>query len=215
MIYVIDGPAGSGKSSTAKKLADDLDLLYIDSGALYRALTLEYVRKDSNLKVFFNSLNLLSLDFNPSQSPPAVFLNGENVSLLIRTPQIDRNVSLISSIGLVREKVNTFLRGFVKSGRFISDGRDLGTVVFPDADLKIFLTASPEVRAKRRFEEQQEESYEQILEDLISRDAQDSSRQIAPLRKADDAVVIDSTSLSFHDQAEKIKSLILQANKNL
>ncbi len=206
----IDGPAGSGKSTISKLLAQKLGFSHVDTGAMYRALTIEAVNQkidlhDSNSYGFIDEVKI-------QYDREKIFLNGKDVSQEIRTPYITSNVSLVASIPYVREKLKFIQRDSAKSGNIIMDGRDIGYVVLPDADLKIFLVASIEERTRRRQKELEENgvvvNFEELKEDLIRRDYQDSNREVSPLKKADDAVLLDTTNLTILDVVEEISKLI-------
>lgn len=208
MVIVIDGPAGSGKSSTAKAIANSLGLTYLDSGALYRTVTLHVIRS-GNPEPFFDSMPFPNIDFSFVEGKIHVSLNGEDVTQAIRTPEVDAKVSAVSADAGVRDQVNRFLRNYVKSGAFIADGRDLGTVVFPNADLKIFLVADARVRAQRRHLERPDgQSVQDIQKELERRDELDKNRKVAPLKKADDAIEVDTSSMKFDEQVQYLEKLI-------
>ena len=213
MIIVIDGPAGSGKSSTAKSLSDRLKLHFLDSGALYRAVTYFWIQKGMpNTEEFFNMLPDIKLDADLGDNTFTVHLNGENVSDEIRTPIVADNVSKVASQPQVRTYVNKFMRRLVKEGAFIADGRDLGTAVFPDADLKFYMDASIEERAKRRYNELKAKNDEitlnSVIKNLESRDHADKNRDADPLKKASDAIVIDTTGKTFEEQVDYMSAII-------
>lgn len=211
-MIVIDGPAGSGKSSTAKAIADRLDMQYIDSGAIYRVMTLLYIQSEFDENKFFELFDTVDFSFHYKDGVFHVYLNGKEVTDMIRSREVSDNVSKVASIPAVREKVTRFLREAVKKGDYISDGRDLGTVVYPKADLKIFMIADLEKRARRRWKEMNESNQatdiESIKENLRSRDQIDSARNAAPLKKAKDAIEIDTSNLNFEEQVEHIISYI-------
>lgn len=208
MIVVIDGPAGSGKSSTAKAVAKRCGLHYLDSGAFYRAVTLIYLNNACQRDAFFDALEHANVQVSYSNGVFSVAVNGADVTRTIREQFVSQKVSEVAAMPIAREFVNNLLREFVKSGDFIADGRDLGTVVFPDADHKFYLTADIHKRAARRLLEMQNTGLEadlnEIVENLKSRDHQDSTRDVAPLRKADDAIEIDTSSVSFDEQVQRI-----------
>lgn len=208
MIIVIDGPAGSGKSSTARAVASKAGLHYLDSGAFYRAVTLIYLKENSDVGLFFDSLKKIDLSIRFENGVFRVFLDGEEVTDKIRNPEVSGKVSEVASMPEARDFVNKHLREFVKKGKFIADGRDLGTVVFPDADYKFFMVADISERAKRRFNEMRESNleadFDEIIKNLRDRDQMDSNRAVAPLRKADDAIEIDTSKLEFEDQVKLI-----------
>lgn len=212
-IIAIDGPAGSGKSTTARLVAKKLDFLYIDSGAIYRALTLQVLRKGIH---FHDQNELVKLVQNTKikvQSTDNVFfifLNDEDVTQEIRTPEVTTHVSVVSESPNVRAVITEKQREIAKGRSVVLEGRDIGTVVFPEADLKIYLEASLKERAKRRFKELQSKGYDGKLEDveneISKRDKIDSERVVSPLRKARDAIVLDTTHLSINEQVEFISN---------
>jgi CMP/dCMP kinase len=208
MIVVIDGPAGSGKSSTAKAVAKACGLHYLDSGAFYRAITLIYIENEFKKNTFFESLKQANISFAFENNNFTVVLNGTDVTQQIRESKVSEHVSEVAAIPEAREFVNAYLRDFVKSGNFIADGRDLGTIVFPDARHKFFLVADLEQRAQRRMKEMLEDgqraNFDDVLNNLTQRDKKDTNREEAPLVKADDAIVIDTTSISFDEQVAMI-----------
>lgn len=211
----IDGPAGAGKSSIAKLAAKRLGFIYVDTGALYRTLgyaascTQTDILNESELRSFLDSV---SVELTFKDGVQLVLLNGEDVSDKIRTPQATMAASNISKIQLVRDYLLDLQRDIAKTNRVIMDGRDIGTVVLPNADVKIFLTASPEVRADRRYKEFLEKGekvdYNTTLEDIVKRDYQDSHRAVAPLKPAEDSIYIDTSELSFDESVEKIIQVI-------
>ena len=212
----LDGPAGAGKSSIAKRAAKALDFIYVDTGALYRTIGLAATRKGVEPKPSLEVEKLLSeitvdLTFN-DKGEQVVLLDGEDVSGLIRTPEASMMASKISAVPSVRAYLLDLQRNMAKSHNVIMDGRDIGTVVLPDANVKIFLTASPEARAQRRFKELCEKgmdvTYEDILNEVITRDYNDSHRETAPLKPAEGCVMVDTTELDFEQSVEKIISLI-------
>jgi cytidylate kinase len=208
MIVVIDGPAGSGKSSTAKAIASRTGLNFLDSGAFYRAVTMIFLKCNSDRDQFFEVLNTNPLRFQFKDGEFSVFLNGTDISVDIRKQHITERVSEVAAIAEVRDYVNQELREFVQQGEFIADGRDLGTVVFPHADFKFFFVADAELRAQRRFDEMKaaglQADLKTIHDNLIQRDTQDSSRDTAPLRKADDAVVVDTGLYTLEEQIQLV-----------
>lgn len=212
----LDGPAGAGKSSIAKRAAKALDFIYVDTGALYRTIGLAATRKGVEPKPSPEVEKLLSeitvdLTFN-NKGEQIVLLDGEDVSGLIRTPEASMMASKISAVPSVRAYLLDLQRNMAKSYNVIMDGRDIGTVVLPDAKVKIFLTASPEARAQRRYKELCEKGmdvkYEDILNDVITRDYNDSHRETAPLKPAEGCVTVDTTELDFEQSVEKIISVI-------
>ncbi len=212
----LDGPAGAGKSSIAKRAAAALDFIYVDTGALYRTIGLAASRRgvepvaSPEVEELLSSINV-DLTFN-DKGDQVVLLDGEDVSGLIRTPEASMMASKISAIPAVRAFLLDLQRNMAKTHNVIMDGRDIGTVVLPDAQVKIFLTASPEARAKRRYKELIEKrmdvKYEDILQDVITRDYNDTHRETAPLKPAEGCVMVDTTELDFEQSVEKIISVI-------
>jgi cytidylate kinase len=218
MVFVIDGPAGSGKSSTAREIARRLSITYLDSGAVYRAVT--WLRQRTGEDGFFDVLKSSTLSFQHAEGVFRISVNGIDVTQAIRTPEIDAGVSAVAADGRIRDIVNGLLREATRDGYYIADGRDLGTVVFPDAAVKIYMVADINTRAQRRYAEQQQSgiSRDEIAKGLQQRDHLDSTREVAPLRKADDAIEVDTTSCTFEEQVaaieEKIKPFLTEANQN-
>lgn len=212
----LDGPAGAGKSSIARRAAAELGYIYVDTGALYRALGLAASRAgvepvDSPELDALLENTRVELAFNDA-GEQIVMLNGEDVSGLIRTPEASMNASKISAVPKVRAFLLDLQRDMAKTNNVIMDGRDIGTIVLPDAQVKIFLTATPEARAGRRYKELVEKGmdvvFEDILNDVIERDYNDTHRQTAPLKPAEDSVTVDTTELDFEQSVEKIISVI-------
>lgn len=208
----IDGPAGAGKSTIAKMVSAKLGYIYVDTGALYRTAALYITENnipDENIEKALESADI-SLKF--IDGTQMVFLGGRDVSELIRTPEISMAVSRTSAVPAVRAYLFETQKKIARENNVIMDGRDIGTVVLPDAEVKIFLTASAEERANRRYKELAEKPdcppYEDILKDIIQRDYQDMHRETAPLRKADDAVLVDTTNLDLEQSAEEIVRII-------
>jgi cytidylate kinase len=206
-IITIDGPAGAGKSTVSKELARRLEYTYLDTGAMYRAVAWAARQKEVDAgdeKALSGLCNDLRLGFQGDR----ILVNGEDVSSLIRTPEMDGLSSAISRVAVVREYLTGMQRELGRQGRLVAEGRDMGTVVFPQAAHKFFLSASAGERAKRRkmqMENQGEEvGYEEILAQIEARDLADSTRSIAPLRAAPDCIVIDSSDLTVEDVLEKI-----------
>ena len=216
-IVAIDGPAGSGKSSISKIVAKKRGFTHLDTGAMYRAVTLEALNRGINLanESEYDFLNQISVIYKNG----AIYLNGKDVSKEIRTEIVTNNVSTPAKLKCVRDKMVFFQRESAKEGKILMDGRDIGTVVMPNADLKIFLTASAEERAKRRCLQNSmaglESDYNTILEEIKLRDYKDSNREIAPLKKADDAILIDTTSMSMDDVCNEIIKLIDERFDNM
>lgn len=208
----IDGPAGAGKSTIARAIAERIGFIYVDTGAMYRAIALYFLRKgvDGNDReaVAAGCPDIrVTLEYD-SEGRQQVMLNGENVSGSIRTPEVSRMASITSAIPEVRASLLQLQRDLAASANVLMDGRDIGTHVLPDATLKIYLTASADVRAKRRYDELVEAgrscNYEQIREDIILRDRQDMEREIAPLKKAEDAVLVDSSDMTVEEVIEAV-----------
>jgi len=205
-IIAVDGPAGAGKSTVSKICASRLGYTYIDTGAMYRAVALKVLRSGKSLDE-----NLISdIDIKLDESGK-VFLDGGDVTKEIRTPEVSRGASDVAKFGFVRKKLTELQRDMAKRGKVIMDGRDIGTQVLPNADLKIFLTATVDERARRRFEELKAKNFaadfDRIKKDIALRDKQDSEREIAPLAQAADAILLDSTNLSIEQVVEKILEL--------
>lgn len=216
VVIAIDGPAGAGKSTTAKEIALRIGYKYIDSGAMYRAVTLLALENEIPMDSESELTRIAQdaeINFAPLQREKnVVYLNGRDVTEEIRTSLVNENVSLVAKIPGVREALVEKQRQMAKTGGVIMDGRDIGTVVLPEADLKIFLTASLETRAQRRLEEVQSSSgevvdYEQIKQNLKTRDQIDSEREVAPLKKADDAIEIDTSVFTIEQVMDKIIQL--------
>ena len=210
-IVAIDGPAGAGKSTIAKALARRIGADYIDTGAMYRAVALQLIRTGTDYndpEALQAMLDAMDVDFSEGRT----ILNGEDVSGLIRTPEISAVASPSSGVPAVRYKLTALQQAMGQRKSIVMDGRDIGTVVFPDADLKFFLTASADERARRRTEEMrakgEEADFETIRADIIQRDYQDSHRDFRPLQKAADAVEIDSTDMSIDEVVETMMAFI-------
>ncbi|MBQ3725871.1 MAG: (d)CMP kinase [Selenomonadaceae bacterium] len=204
-IIAVDGPAGAGKSTVSKIVAARLGYTYIDTGAMYRAVALKVLLTKKSVEEVTRDIEI-KLD-----SAGKIFLDGREVTKEIRTPEVSRGASDVAKFGVVREKLTQLQRAMATHGAVIMDGRDIGTQVLPNADLKIFLTASVEERARRRFEELKEKNFaadfEQIKKEISLRDKQDSEREIAPLAQAEDAVLLDSTRLTIEQVVEEILRL--------
>lgn len=212
----IDGPAGAGKSSLSKEVAKELSFIYVDTGALYRTIGLAASRKGLKKEDKAEIISMLNdidvkLSFN-DEGTQIVLLNGEDVSSFIRTPEASMFASAVSAIPEVRAFLLDLQRNMAKSDNVIMDGRDIGTVVLPDAKIKIFLTASPEKRAMRRHKENIEKgidsTYEEVLKDVNQRDYQDSHREIAPLKPAEDSVFVDTSDYDFQGSKELLLKVI-------
>jgi len=214
-IIAIDGPVAVGKSSVAKGLAHRLGYLYIDTGAMYRAVTLAAMREDLDLEDHQAVTDLARrLDIRLETSPEGlrVLCNGEDVSEAIRAPEVSRNTSPVSETAGVRERLVQLQRAMGRQGGVIMEGRDIGTVVFPDADFKFYLTADTDERSRRRHCELRQSDHAQDLEvvhrDLEERDRRDSTRAIAPLRRAEDAIEVDTTFLTLNQVIDKIVRIV-------
>lgn len=211
----LDGPAGSGKTSTAKIVADKLNYIYIDTGAMYRAVTLAWIKlnRKYNEDEICKLTDDLDIVLKASSNGQLTFLNGKDVSSDIRLPEVTALVSPVSAIPYVRTRLVDLQRKLGLGGGVVMDGRDIGTVVFPNAELKIFLIASIDARAKRRLLELQtkgiETSFDEIKKQIHDRDLYDSSRVASPLRKADDAVEINTSDMTLDEQSELIINLAL------
>ena len=211
----IDGPAGAGKSTLARAVAKRLSYIYVDTGALYRSIALNAVRNNveiSNSGEIEKMLEKTKIELKFINDEQRVFLNGEDVSDKIRTSEISMAASSISALPAVRSFLLELQRELARKNNVIMDGRDIGTVVLPNAQVKIFLTASPECRAKRRYDEYiakgKQENYEEILESIKQRDYNDSHRAIAPLKAADDAVLVDTSDDTPQQSVERIVKII-------
>lgn len=220
MQIAIDGPASSGKSTISKKIASMRGLLYLDTGAMYRVVTLAALQHKidpSDEESVKQLLPQIKIHFEPSDNGQLVFLNGENVTDTIRGNQVTNNVSAIAAQKLVREEMVKRQRDIAFNHSIIMDGRDIGTVVLPDAELKVFLIATAEERANRRFKENQlrgiETDYQQLLEEIKQRDYLDSTRKESPLKKADDAIELDSTPLTIDQVVDTIVKWIDERNQ--
>jgi cytidylate kinase len=223
IIIAIDGHSSCGKSTMAKSLAQKLGYIYIDSGAMYRVVTLVALRKgliqngEPNIPKVISELENIKITFQWDEAlgKNTTFYNGENVEEEIRQLEVSKNVSPISTIAEVRHEMVQQQRENGLNKGIVMDGRDIGTVVFPDAELKIFMTASPEIRAQRRFleltEKGQQVDFDEILENVEGRDKIDSTRAASPLKKADDALILDNSNLSREEQlkwtVEKVKEI--------
>ena len=211
----LDGPSGAGKSTIAKMVAKKLEYVYVDTGALYRSIAYYVISKNidpENEEAVQAVLDDIDVKLAYVNGAQRVMLNGEDVSDKIRTPEVSMGASVVSAIPKVREFLFALQQNIAKENNIIMDGRDIGTVVLPNADVKIFLTATAEERANRRFKELSEKgdssTYEEVLQDIIQRDYNDTHRDIAPLKKADDAIEVDSTRLTLEQSADEIYRII-------
>ena len=216
----IDGPAGAGKSTIAKRIAEKLGFVYVDTGAMYRAMALYFLRNNisaSDSEGIEKACGKVDVTIEYKSGEQLVILNGENVNGLIRTEEVGNMASTSSVNKSVRNKLVELQQNLAKKENVVMDGRDIGTFVLPDADLKIYLTASSQVRARRRWLELQSKGItsdlEEIEKDIIDRDNRDMNRDFAPLRQAEDAIYLDSSDLTIDDVIEKIISLYENVNK--
>ena len=219
MIVAIDGPAASGKSTTAKMVAKKLEMTYLDTGAMYRAVTLALLRSNTDLDDYDSVCQVvdeLELDIYDKGSKTIVKLDGEDVSEAIRSMPVTENVSAVSAMKYVRQTMVEIQRNIGKKTNCVVEGRDIGTVVFPDAEFKIFMVADVNMRAERRFKDILEmgenRSFQEVLADLKKRDEKDSTRAYSPLQKADEAIEIDTSMLSIDQQVRKIINLVKKNN---
>ena len=213
MIIAVDGPAGSGKSTISKLLAKELGLVYLDTGAMYRLFTLKMLKENISFSDS-DKINELLGNLNINIENGKFYLDDEDVSEDIRKTDVAENVSKTAAIDEVRKKMVSLQREFSKSKNVILDGRDIGTVVFPEADIKIFLVADPRERAERRFKELKAKgeniSLDSIYENILKRDKLDSTRENSPLKKANDAIEVDTTGKNI----EEVKNIILNLYNN-
>jgi len=220
LIIAIDGYSSCGKSTFARAIAKELNYIFIDSGAMYRAVTLFYMRRNLvgegfiNIDGIVSELNDIHIEFvyNPDIAEYETYLNSENVEKEIRGLEVTSHVSRISKIQEVRARMVELQRQIGVYKGIVMDGRDIGTVVFPDADIKIFMTASVDIRAKRRLDELRGRNiiadFDEIRRNIITRDITDENRDISPLRKADDALVLDNSRMTVPEQMEWIREII-------
>ncbi len=214
IIIAIDGPAASGKSTAAKYLAQKQGYIYLDTGAMYRAITYMAIKNDAfghEDKVIELAKNIdIKLSFEDGVT--RVFVNGDEITEEIRSPEVNAKVSEISKIAEVRVEMVKIQRKISQKGNLVAEGRDITTVVFPNADIKIFMTAELEERIKRRFKEFYEKgikiTYEEVRENLIKRDKLDSGREVSPLKKAEDAFIFDTTNITVEEEIDRILDLI-------
>ena len=213
----IDGPAGAGKSSIARAVAEEIGYIYVDTGALYRSIALYSIENKLDNESLVNSLDKINIRLEFIDKCQHVFLNDNDVSHKIRTPEVSMGASKVSAIPEVREFLFGLQKKIAAENNIIMDGRDIGTVVLPDADLKVFLTASAEERANRRFKEMIDSSisYEQVLEEIKQRDYNDMHRDVAPLKQAEDAVLLDTTGMTIEEVKQKLKALIDETEKSI
>lgn len=207
----IDGPAGAGKSTLAKKISDIMHLPYVDTGAMYRAVALTAKRKDIDMRSEEDCTKMLAeikIDVDYYEDGQHVFIDNEDVTVYLRTEEMGKAASLISKLRCVRDKLSSVQREIAHRTGAVLDGREIGTFVIPDTPYKFYVTAEPEERARRRLKQLREKNedgdFEQILKDIIARDQQDMNRDYAPLKQAEDAVLIDTTHLSIEEAANII-----------
>ena len=219
-VVAVDGTAGSGKGTITKIVAEKLNLVTIDTGAMYRCVTLAMLENNAGIEDS-NRINLIlkdiKIEFVDDKDSKKVFLNGEDVTLKIRSKEVNEFVSPVSTVKQVRECMANMQREMAKTIDVIMEGRDIGTNVFPNADVKIYLDATPEERAKRRFKQNEENgieiSYDEILKNVKERDYIDSHREIAPLSKAPDAIYIDSTEMTIEEVVEAVTNIIKEKKR--
>lgn len=220
-VVAIDGPAGTGKGTITKIIAEKENLINIDTGAMYRCVTLECIKEnvsdkeEEKIKKILENIDIQLKNVNGIQK---VFLNGEDVSEEIRTPEVDSKVAVFAALKVVRDKMTPLQRKMGEYNDIIMEGRDIGTVVFPNADIKIFLDCSIEERARRRYKQNLEkginESYEEVLEAIKLRHKLETEREIAPFIKAEDAIIVDSTSMTIEEVVETIEKIIKEGIKD-
>lgn len=214
-VVAIDGPAGTGKGTITKIIAETMNLINIDTGAMYRCVALECIEKNisSNEEQKINEiLENIDIQLKNINGVQRVFLNGKDVSEKIRTPEVDSKVAIFAALKIVRNKMTPIQRKMGENNDIIMEGRDIGTVVFPNADVKIFLDCSLEERARRRYKQNLEkginESYEEVLEAIKQRHKLETEREVAPFVKAKDAVIVDSTSMTIDEVVETIEDMV-------
>lgn len=217
IVVALDGPAGSGKGTVTKLIAERLGFINIDTGAMYRCVTLECLNNNiepNEIEKIEKVLNNIDIKLKRENSNQIVYLNGQDVTKKIRTPRIDEYVGKFAAIKQVRDKVTPMQQKMKEYGDIIMEGRDIGTVVFPNADVKIFLDCSVEERARRRYRQNWEKgiecSYEEILESIKQRHILETQREVAPFVKAEDAVLVDCTNMSIEEETEAIIKIIKQ-----
>lgn len=216
MTVAIDGPAGAGKSTIAKRAASELGFIYVDTGAMYRGMAWDMLNKGipvEDEEAVSAEAETVSISIRYENGTQSVFVNEQNVDGMIRTPEVSAASSVVSAYPKVRSCLLNLQRKLAQDSSCLMDGRDIGTVVLPDADVKIFLTASPEIRGKRRYDELRAKgntsvTLEEIIEDVKQRDWNDSHRKTAPLKQAEDAVLLDSSDLSIEEVTDRIVALV-------
>lgn len=219
-VVAVDGPAGSGKGSITKIVAEKLNLVTIDTGAMYRCVTLAMLEQNvglNDLEKIAEILKNIKIEFKEEENTKKVFLNGKDVTLKIRSKEVNEFVSPVSTIKIVREHLANLQREMAKTIDVIMEGRDIGTNVFPNADVKIYLDATPEERAQRRFKQNKENGidipFDEILKNVKERDYIDSHREIAPLKQAPEAIYIDSTGMTIDEEADEVIKIIEEKRK--
>ena len=216
-VVAIDGPAGSGKGTITKLVGEKLGLINVDTGATFRCVALNMLNENIKIEEEDKIEQMLEKISIEMQEDGKIFLNGEEVTNRIRQNDVNEFVSPVSAIGVVRDKLLEIQRNIAKGKNVIMEGRDIGTTVFPNANVKIFLDASSEERAKRRQKQNEEKgiksSYEEVLKNIIDRDKRDSSRAIAPLKKAEDAIYVDTTNMTIEEVVEEIIKIIKQVGE--
>ncbi|MBN1294652.1 MAG: (d)CMP kinase [Candidatus Latescibacteria bacterium] len=219
-IIAIDGPVGAGKSTTARRVAEELCYLYVDTGAMYRAVTLDVLDHgiDPEDEIGVEDIVCSSkIELMIDDRGQRTFLNGKDVSERIRDRDVTKAVSSVSAMKAVRDRMTELQRELGFKGGIVMEGRDIGTVVFPDAEFKIYLDASPEIRAQRRYEELSAKgatiTYNKLLDEIKERDRLNTMREIAPLRKAEDAITVDTTNLTLEEQVREILLIVKGENE--
>lgn len=214
-VVAIDGPAGTGKGTITKLIADELGLINIDTGAMYRCVALEALRRNINeteIKKIEDFLKYIKIEFRRNKEELIVLLNGEDVSKEIRTPAVNGCVAKFAALQCVREAMTPLQRQMKEQGNIIMEGRDIGTTIFPDADVKVYLDATIEERANRRYKQNLKkgihQTFEEVLESMKQRHILETTREISPLRKADDAIYIDTTNMTIEEEKKIIIKLI-------
>ena len=218
-IVAIDGPAGAGKGTVTEEVSKRLGLVNIGSGSAYRAVALETINKGiaiDEIEKIIDLLDKIKIEFGMKNNKDIIYLNGEDVTERIREKDVSQTVSQVSSIKEVRFKLNDIFRKCAEGKNVIMEGRDIGTYVFPNADVKIYLDATPEERANRRFRQNKEKgiemTYEEVLENIKMRDKNDMEKEIGALAKAEDAIYIDSTGMSVEEEVQKVLDVIGKIN---